>query len=109
MPDPSVKPVLALHNVSVLWGAMRNPCLGQMSELDPAGMTSKAAIMSLCPGLAGPARGCCGHAWGSGAAVALPHTVALICHQMPAQVIPAALHSGDLLTRLGLPWKFLLL
>lgn len=54
MPDPSVKPALALHNVSVLWGAVCNLLLGQMSELDPAGMTSKAAILSLFPGLAGP-------------------------------------------------------
>lgn len=55
MPDPSVKPVLALHNVSVLRGAMCNLCLGQMSEPDPAGMTSKAAILSLFPGLPGAA------------------------------------------------------
>lgn len=62
MPDPSAKPVVALHNVSVLWGALRNLRLGQMSELDPAGMTSKAAILSLWTGWQGLARGCCGHA-----------------------------------------------
>lgn len=48
-----VKPVVALHNLSVLWGAMCNLCLGQMAELDPAAMTSKAAILSLFPQLAG--------------------------------------------------------
>lgn len=38
---------------------MRNLCLGQMSELDPTGMTSKAAILSLFPGLPGAAVAAC--------------------------------------------------
>lgn len=47
MPGSSAKSVLVLHNASVLGGAVCNLPSGQTSEPDPAGVTSRAAILYL--------------------------------------------------------------